>query len=130
MSSFLTVKEADKLVDKSPNSIRRIIYPILEDANHPDRHFILPTPGEAPQLRLRGENFAWRISEELLNREVPPETVSKRRAGNPAVGHHMDEGGGLLEMLRRELDWCGSDFTGVRRHFPFLHPRNSAIPRR
>ena len=47
MANFLTVKEAAKLVGKSPSSVRRILYPILENDRHPDRHHIEPTVAAA-----------------------------------------------------------------------------------
>lgn len=104
MAAFLMVKEAAKLVGKSPSSIRRIIYPILEQDGHPDRKFIEPTPEEAQSLRMKGENFPWRISEELLRREIPadgakPAAAAKSQA--TAGGEHAVD---LIDMLRRELD--------------------------
>lgn len=104
MAHYLTVKEAAKLVEKSPSSIRRIIYPILEKDDHPDRHHVLPAPQEAIQLRLKGENFAWRISEELLRREVPVEAASPTatpKATEAGESSHTTE---LIAMLRAELD--------------------------
>ena len=103
LTTFLTVKNAAIQFKKSPSSIRRIIYPILEDDKHPDRHYIEPTPEEATALRLKAEGFAWRISEELLTREIPPESVSEKATGSEP---ERDLGGGsgeLLEMLRQEL---------------------------
>src|SRR6266404_3220266 len=68
MASFLTVKEAAQLTGKSPSSIRRIVYPIIHDNAHSDRGHIQPTIEEVMQLRVKGENFAWHVSEELLRR--------------------------------------------------------------
>ena len=104
MSKFLTVAEAAKLVGKSPSSIRRIIYPILQDDQHPDRALIEPSPDEAKALRLKGENFPWRISEELLRRHTPEagaKAAGESKAAPPAGG---EGSAALLEMLRRELD--------------------------
>jgi hypothetical protein len=104
MAGFLTVKEAAKLVGKSPSSIRRIIYPILEDDQHPDREHIEPSPEEAKTLRLKGENFAWRISDDLLRREVPNDGSKHAAEGKTAVPAGRDESAAIIEMLRRELD--------------------------
>ena len=104
MSKFLTVAEAAKLIGKSPSSIRRIIYPILEDDQHPDRPLIEPSPDEAKALRLKGENFPWRVSEELLRRHAPEagaKAAGESRAAPVAGG---DGSAALLEMLQRELD--------------------------
>jgi hypothetical protein len=103
VTTFLTVKNAATKYNKSPSSIRRIIYPILEDEKHPDRHYIEPAPEDAMAFRLKGENFAWRISEELLTREIPPESVAEKSTGT-ILEHDLGQGsGGLLEMLRQEL---------------------------
>lgn len=65
---FLTVKEAALKTGWSSSSIRRIIYPILEDDKHSDRQHIEPSTERLQELRLKGEKFAWRLSEELLER--------------------------------------------------------------
>ena len=103
MTTFLTVKEAAKLVGKSPSSIRRILYPILEDNRHPDRHQIEPDVATAKSLRVKGENFAWKISEELLRREMPKgesksgsESKSNRQNGD-------DHADAIIEILRGQL---------------------------
>lgn len=104
MAKFLSVKEAAKLVGKSPSSIRRILYPILENDQHPDRKHIHPTPEDAKALRLKGENFPWNISEELLRREVPD--AGPKGAGDSKPPTHLgaDGSAGIVDMLRRELD--------------------------
>ena len=104
MTPFLSVKDAARLTGKSPSSIRRIIYPIIHDDAHLDRAQIQPSVEDAMQLRMKGENFAWRLSEELLRRQVPVDAGSVK--GNPLSSQktsaHAD--GDLLAMLRRELE--------------------------
>ena len=104
MIQFLTVKESARLTGKSPSSIRRVIYPIIQDENHPDRSHIEPTIDDVKALRTKGENFAWRIREELLRRKVPiaAETANtmERHASREATNANAE----LLAMLRRELD--------------------------
>ena len=108
MSRFLTVKEAANLTGKSPSSIRRVIYPIIHDDAHADRQHVLPSVEEAQALRLKGENFAWRISEELLQREVPVAPPSE----NPNPSQVMSEGHSeLLAMLREELQIKNQQIT-------------------
>lgn len=104
MSQFLTVKEAAQIVGKSPSSIRRVIYPIIQDDQHPDRDQIQPSIDDVRQLRLKGENFAWRVSEEFIRREVPVETEAKKGTASTSQGDSPDGTGELLSMLRRELD--------------------------
>jgi hypothetical protein len=104
MPKFLTVKEAANLTGKSPSSIRRIIYPILENPKHPDRHSIEPSDKEAKALRLKGENFPWKLSEELIHKEIS-EGRGKRGATTKTIS--PDRGAGsavVIEMLQRELE--------------------------
>jgi hypothetical protein len=111
MPQFLTVKEAATLTGKSASSIRRVIYPIIQGKNHPDRQHIEPTEDDATKLRLKGENFAWRISEELLRRKVPIEPAkptSDERHDSPSRTAGDAE---LLAMLRRELDIKNQQIT-------------------
>jgi hypothetical protein len=103
MTQFLTVKEAARLTGKSSSSIRRIIYPIIEADQHVDRPHIQPSVEDVVQLRSKGENFAWRISEELLRREVPEvpatEQGSEQAGGRESSDTHVE----LLSLLRQEL---------------------------
>lgn len=104
MTKFLTVKEAAKIIGKSPSSIRRIIYPILENNRHPDRHHIEPDAATAKALRVKGENFAWKLSEELLRRETP-EGGAKALAESKASGTDRgDQSRTIIDMLRKELE--------------------------
>ena len=104
MATFLTVKEAAQLIGKSPSSIRRILYPILEDDNHPDRHHIEPDPEAARALRLKGENFPWKISEELLRREAGTGSAKPTGTPRPAGADVSDQSATIIEMLRSELE--------------------------
>ncbi len=102
MSTFLTVKEAAKVTGKSASSIRRIIYPVIEDDNHVDRIHIQPSADEARQLRLKGENFPWRISEEFVGRITPVESVSRPQS-EPVTVEKSQDRIDLLAMLQQEL---------------------------
>ena len=103
MSNFLTVKEAVERTGLSDSAIRRVIYPILKADKHTDRHLIEPNSADARALRVKGENFAWKISEELLDREMQ-ERVKKVKA-EPKAGATASVGNEhLLAMLQKELD--------------------------
>lgn len=104
MAKFLTVKEAAKLTGKSPSSVRRILYPILEDDQHPDRHHIEPDVKAATALRLKGENFAWKISEELLRREMPEGEGKSASESRSAPQGGTDQSAAIVEILRKQLD--------------------------
>jgi len=105
MTSFLTVKEAAQRTGKSPSSIRRILYPIIQDEKHPDRDHIQPSVEEALRLRVKGENFAWKVSEELLARAIPADVHPEpgvHASGSRSAGGEGD--GELISMLQRELN--------------------------
>ena len=104
MPTFLTVKEAANLTGKSPSSIRRVIYPIIHDDQHPDRTHVQPNVEDAMRLRMQGENFAWRISEDLLRREIPEETHSSDGVSPASKAAIQDDSGPLLSMLQSELE--------------------------
>jgi hypothetical protein len=110
MPTYLSVKEAAQLTGKSPSSIRRVIYPIIQDDHHPERLHILPTPEEVVKLRMKGENFAWRLSEELLRRKLPIEPGSEKTSG-PSQKSSTHPEADLLAMLRRELDIKNQQIT-------------------
>lgn len=103
MTNFLTVKEAAKVSEKSPSSIRRIIYPILEDDSHVDRHHIEPDVETAKTLRAKGDNFAWKISEELLQRVMSSET-NKTKSDSKSSTIGDDQSGAIIDILRKQLD--------------------------
>jgi hypothetical protein len=111
MPSFLTVKEAAQLTGKSPSSIRRVIYPIIHDDAHPDRAHVQPTVEEVLQLRMRGENFAWRLSEELLYREVPVQATPEKGTGGATSRASGEGDSALIVMLRRELEIKNQQIT-------------------
>ena len=104
MINFLTVKEAATLTGKSPSSIRRLIYPIIEDDKHADRKHIRPTIDEVVKLRVKGDNFAWRISEEFLRREIPIGEPSNKPTSSAHGSATATGSEALVDMLRRELD--------------------------
>lgn len=107
MPTFFTVKEASRKSGKSPSSIRRIIYPILHDPHHPDRAHIEPSVDEARELRIRGETFGWRISDELLSRAIPPASQAEQGREQKSALHDSD----LVSMLRRELEIKNQQIT-------------------
>jgi hypothetical protein len=102
MPKFFTVKEAAAQSGKSDSAIRRIIYPILENPKHPDRVHIEPSPKEALALRMRGENFPWRISDDFLRRIMADEP--KKKSGPKSTVASDASASVMIEMLRKELE--------------------------
>lgn len=104
MNTFLTVKAAATFSNRSPSSVRRIIYPILEDNRHPDRHHIEPDVATAKSLRVKGENFAWQVSEELLRRVMAEEGTKTNSESKPVSKNVPDQSAAILEIFRKQLD--------------------------
>jgi len=106
MSTFLTVKEAAQRIGKSPSAVRRILEPIRKDDQHSDRHLVQPSPEHARELRLKGEIFAWRVSEELLDRVLAAKPADNTFARQQSVG--AVTGGSsvheLVAVLRQQLE--------------------------
>ena len=104
MTTYLTVKEAATTTGRSPSSIHRFIHPIIKNDQHPDRPLIEPGLDEVRELRLRGEKFAWRISEELLSRAFAArqEPVSANQSPSLGVGERqpLQE---VIAILREQL---------------------------
>src|SRR5205823_4618564 len=95
--------EAAKRIGKSPSSIRRILHPITHDDTHADRAHVQPSIDEAKQLRVDGVNFAWRLSEELLQKYSPHVSGPEKGSGrSPSIigGAHDAE---LIAILKDEL---------------------------
>ena len=104
MTTFLTVKAAATFSNRSPSSVRRIIYPILEENRHPDRHHIEPDVATAKALRVKGENFAWKVSEELLRRVMTEEGTKTNSESKPVSKNGPDQSAAILEIFRKQLD--------------------------
>lgn len=100
--TFLTVKEAALKSGWSGSSIRRIIYAVLEDDQHSDRQHVEPSVERLKEFRIKGEKFAWRLSEELLERAIKSaeplgaETAKVPKGDDAALGQ-------LVALLRDEL---------------------------
>src|SRR5205807_9713192 len=75
------------------------------------RSDVQPSVEDALKLRMKGDNFAWRLSEELLRREVPMEPATDRTATASSAKSSADGYSELLAMLRRELDIKNQQIT-------------------
>ncbi len=69
MNTFLTIAEACEKTSRSASTIRRLIKSIADDDTHVDRAAIEPTPKEVAAFKKKGENFTWRIREDIVMRE-------------------------------------------------------------
>ena len=99
MSTFLTIKEASDKTSKPVSTIRRLVRDIVVDDAHKDRAGIHPSPAEVKKLQGQEVQFAWKISEELLQKTFGSfdalQALKKDR-----VGDGVEE---VLGVLREEL---------------------------
>lgn len=101
---YLSVRAAAERVGKSTSAIRRLLYPIVRQDDHPDRDLIQPSVAEVKRLRMSGDTFPWKVSEELLKRvkvvDASPDHAPTSGSGKLGANGESE----LLAMLRRELD--------------------------
>lgn len=97
MTDFYPIPEAASHTRKSVTTIRRFIRSIVASDQHPDRDHVLPLPDEVRRMRKVGEQFAWTIDVELLNREFPLDKGLKATAN---VSDSLSE---IVALLRTQL---------------------------
>jgi hypothetical protein len=68
--TFLTIREAANRTGHSTHKIRRLIKAIAYDPKHADRSHIEPSSADVERLNAEGVQFTWRISEELVLRQL------------------------------------------------------------
>lgn len=103
MASFMTVNEAARTTGKSPSSIRRLLHPITKNDKHPDREHVQPSLAEVAALRKKGENFAWKLSDELIKRFGPTPAAAEKGTAGPTARPAASVEADLITMLRDEL---------------------------
>lgn len=99
MSTFLTIKDASDKTGKSVSTIRRLVRDIVIDDAHKDRAGIHPTPAEVKKLQAQEVQFAWKLSEELLQKHFGSfEALQAMKKDRQSEG--VEE---VLSVLRDEL---------------------------
>jgi hypothetical protein len=100
---MLTIREVAEKTGHSPHKIRRLIKAIADQPEHPDRSQIEPTPEDVQRLTAEDVQFTWRVTEELVRRELG-ETVampgSEKAGSSPGGGESPD----LVSLLQRITD--------------------------
>ncbi len=94
-TSMLTIAEAAEKTGRSGSTIRRIIHTITEASSHPDRTGIVPTVKQVEAFKKKGENFTWKIREDLLMKHTER---ALKEAKKPSTGREE-----IVYMLQREL---------------------------
>lgn len=98
---FLTIREAANRTGHSTHKIRRLIKAIATDPSHTDRSHIEPSPSDVERLTADDVQFTWRVTEELVRRELgdPVAVDSASRSATGGVG----ESGNVMVLLQRAM---------------------------
>ena len=100
-SPLLTIAEAAQKTGRSHSTIRRLIRTIADHIPHPDRSGVEPSPKAVEAFKKRGENFTWKIREEILLKHLPPAPPKEEKSSEyDSSSPHAD----VFKILRRELD--------------------------
>jgi hypothetical protein len=94
-----TIREVADLTGHSTHKIRRLIKTIADDPKHVDRLHVEPSPADIQRLAADGVQFTWRISEELVRRQlgdIPLPPTPKNQLGG---GESPD----ILTLLERAM---------------------------
>jgi hypothetical protein len=94
---YLTLAEASAKTGRSLSTVRRLIHSISKDQHHPERDAVIPSHEEAEALKKKGENFTWRIRQDIVDREFGSAPSKKEKVQSELS---VD----VLAMLQKELD--------------------------
>lgn len=94
---FLTLAEASAKTGRSLSTVRRLIHSISKDQHHPERDAVIPSHEEAEALKKKGENFTWRIRQDIVDREFGSAPSKKEKV-------QTELSSDVLGMLQKELD--------------------------
>lgn len=98
MSDFHSIREATTVTGVSVTTLRRFIRAIVADEGHPDRGHLLPSVEDVRRMKAAGEQFTWKISGELLQREY-----GERARAKASSGEDFGPLGEVVALLRNQL---------------------------
>jgi hypothetical protein len=97
--TFLTIREAADATGHSTHKIRRLIKAIAENPSHADRSQVEPSPADVQRLTSEGVQFTWRISEELVRRQLGDTPAFSANKGESGGGEAAD----VFALLQRAM---------------------------
>lgn len=100
---FLSLSEAESYTGKSRSSLRRFVEKITKPDDHADRKFIVPPPDEVQQLHKENHPFSWKISVELLDREIPKQGTTTQPDATP--------GNDAITLLKQTIDMLQNELS-------------------
>ncbi len=98
---LLTIAEAAEKTGRSPSTVRRLIRTIAEEADHADRAGVEPSPKAVEAFKKKGENFTWKIREDILMKHLQSAPMEERKKRSESSGDLSED---ILHILRRELE--------------------------
>lgn len=114
---FMTIAEACEKTGRSASTIRRLIKSIAEDDTHTDRAAIEPSPKEVASYKKKGENFTWRIREDVLLREFKGALKEAKKEASEAKGD-------ILDILQNELQLKNQQ---IEKQWEVIHALNDRL---
>ena len=114
---LLTIAEASEKTGRSASTIRRLIHTITETDNHPDRTGVEPKPKAVVALKKKGENFTWKISEEVLMKNF-----EKAQMENKKTVHYDQKD--ILQILKGELELKNQQ---IEKQWEVIHALNDRL---
>ena len=97
----LTIAEAAEKTQRSPSTIRRIIRSITDAPSHPDRNGVEPSPKAVEAYKKKGENFTWKIREDILLKNFPGALDGEKKISKGSTSKMEQD---VLHILRHELE--------------------------
>lgn len=97
---FLTIAEASEKTGRSHSTIRRLIKTITETTGHADREGVEPSIKEVEVFKKKGENFTWKIREDIVIKNFPGAPSQEAKADANSAGKMKDD---ILGILKKEL---------------------------
>lgn len=88
VNGMLTIREVAEKTGHSQHKIRRLIKAIADEPAHPDRSQIEPSVDDVASLTAAGVQFTWRVTEELVRRELgdAAPSIDGGKPATPATG--------------------------------------------
>ena len=114
---YLTIAEAVEKTGRSPSTIRRLIRTITDAAVHEDRGGITPPPEEVEILKKKGENFTWKIQEEILLKHLKGALKEEKKS-------EAEPKRDILQILERELQIKNQQ---IEKQWEVIHSLNDRL---
>ena len=114
---LLTIAEACEKTGRSPSTVRRLIHTITETPNHPDRGAVEPDPKQVNAFKKKGENFTWRIREEVVMKHFQTAQPKEKKSKSEPTGD-------IFSILQRELELKNQQ---IEKQWEVIHSLNDRL---